>query len=71
MSKKEKEKLLIPLDPEGATSAVFLCVNGKNIRVQRGVEVEVDPQYAEAWRNAQRQAVAAMQMQRELANGKK
>lgn len=73
-----KEKLLIPLNPDGAKGAVFICVNGKNIRVQRGVEVEVEPKYAHAWRNAQMQAaaavrmqaVAAAQMQRELAGDK-
>ncbi len=61
----KKETMLIPLDPNGVSDAVFLCVNGKNLLVKRGAPVEVPAAFAEAYRNAQAQQAAAVQAQRE------
>ncbi len=60
----QKESLLIPLDPNGASGSVFLCVNGRNLLVKRGEPVRVPPEFAEAYRNAQRQQLAAVKAQR-------
>lgn len=60
----KKEKLLIPLDPNGTSDTVFLCVNGKNMLVKRGEPVEVPTEFAEAYRNAQAQQLEAVRTQR-------
>ncbi|RKJ79176.1 hypothetical protein D7X33_08515 [Butyricicoccus sp. 1XD8-22] len=62
-----KETLLIPLDPDGTSDSVFLCVNGKSLLVRRGEPVETPPAFAEAYRNAQRQESAAMRARRAAA----
>lgn len=66
MAVKEKEALLIPLDPNGGSESVFLCVNGKNMLVKRGEPVEIPAAFAEAYRNAQAQQAAALRAQREV-----
>ena len=63
------ETLLVPLDPNGNSDSVFLCVNGKNLLVKRGVPVQVAPEFAEAYRNAQRQQLAAVQAQQAAMSG--
>lgn len=60
VQKPKTETLLVPLDPNGASDSVFLCVNGKSLLVRRGEPVEVAPAFAEAYRNSQRQEAAAM-----------
>ncbi len=60
----EKETLLIPLDPNGNSDTVYLCVNGKNMLVRRGEPVEVPRAFAEVYRNAQTQHLAAVKVQR-------
>ncbi len=59
----EKETLLIPLDPNGTSGSVFLCVNGKNLLVRRGEQVQVPSTFAEVYRNAQKQQLAARKVQ--------
>lgn len=58
------ETLLIPLDPNGNSDSVYLCVNGKNMIVRRGEPVQVPPEFAEVYRNAQAQQAAAIRAQR-------
>ena len=57
------ERLLIPLDPNGTSDSVYLCVNGKNMVVKRGEMVELPAAFAEAYRNAQAQQAAALRAQ--------
>lgn len=59
------ETLLIPLDPNGNSDTVYLCVNGKNMLVKRGEPVTLPAEFAEAYRNAQAQQLAALRAQRE------
>lgn len=66
--KPRTETLLIPLDPNGTSDSVFLCVNGRNMLVRRGEPVEVAPEFAEAYRNSQRQEVAAMRAKHAAAS---
>ena len=66
--KPRTETLLIPLDPNGTSDSVFLCVNGKSLLVRRGESVEVAPEFAEAYRNSQRQEVAAMRAKHAAAS---
>lgn len=63
MMAPQAETLLVPLDPNGNSDSVFLCVNGKNMLVKRGEPVQVPAAFAEAYRNAQAQQVAAMRAQ--------
>lgn len=58
------EPILVPLDPNGGAESMFLCVNGRNLLVRRGEQVEVPAAFAEVYRNAQRQQKAAVQAQR-------
>ena len=67
--KPRTETLLIPLDPNGTSDSVFLCVNGRNMLVRRGEPVEVPPEFAEAYCNSQKQEAAAMRAKREAASG--
>ena len=60
----KREALLVPLDPNGNAETMFLCVNGKNMLIKRGENVEVPAEFAEVYRNAQIQQAAAMQAQR-------
>ena len=60
--KPRTETLLIPLDPNGTSDSVFLCVNGRNMLVRRGEPVE-------AYCNSQKQEAAAMRAKREAASG--
>lgn len=60
----KKEKLLIPLDPNGNSDTVYLCVNGRNMLVKRGEPVEIPAGFAECYRNAQAQQAAAVRAQR-------
>ena len=62
---RRTETLLIPLDPNGTGDSAYLCVNGKNLLVKRGEPVQVPPEYAEAYRNAQAQQAAAARVRRE------
>lgn len=57
------EKLLVPMDPNGANDSVFLCVNGKNMLVKCGESVQVPSAFAEVYRNAQLQQAAAAKAQ--------
>ncbi len=66
--KPRTETLLIPLDQNGTSDSVFLCVNGRNMLVRRGEPVEVAPEFAEAYRNSQRQEVAAMRAKHAAAS---
>ena len=59
------ERLLIPLDPNGTSDSVYLCVNGKNMVVKRGEMVELPAAFVEAYRNAQAQQAAALRAGRE------
>ncbi|MCI8879296.1 MAG: hypothetical protein HFH28_01075 [Clostridiaceae bacterium] len=61
--------MLIPLDPNGTSDSVFLCVNGRNMLVRRGEPVEVPPEFAEAYCNSQKQEAAAMRAKRAAASG--
>ena len=61
----KKETLFIPLDPNGTSDSVYLCVNGKNMVVKRGEMVELPAAFVEAYRNAQAQQAAALRAQRE------
>lgn len=58
------ETLLIPLDPNGTSDTVFICVNGKNMLVKRGEQVTIPTAFAEAYRNAQAQQLVAIKAQR-------
>ncbi len=68
VQKPKTETLLVPLDPNGTSDSVFLCVNGKSLLVRRGEPVEVAPEFAEAYRNSQRQEVAAMRAKHAAAS---
>jgi len=57
------ETLFVPLDPNGNSDSIYLCVNGKNMVVRRGEQVEVPAAFAEAYRNAQAQQAAALRAQ--------
>ena len=57
------ERLLIPLDPNGTSDSVYLCVNGRNMVVRRGEMVELPAAFVEAYRNAQAQQAAALRAQ--------
>ena len=59
----KKETLFIPLDPNGTSDSVYLCVNGKNMVVRRGETVTIPAEIAEAYRNAQAQQAAALRAQ--------
>lgn len=63
MAEKKTESLLVPLDPNGASGSVFLCVNGRNMLVKRGETVQVPPEFAEVYRTAQAQQLAALRAQ--------
>lgn len=55
-----KVKVLIPkLRKEDKD--VFVCVNGKGILIQRGVEVLIDPEYAEVLKHSQQADQIAME----------
>lgn len=58
------ETLLIPLDPNGASDSLFLCVNGKNLLVRRGEPVQVPCAFAEVYHNAQAQQLLAVQIRK-------
>lgn len=60
----EKEKITIPPSDTGS-STVFLCVNGKSLTLQRGKTVEVDPEFAEVWRNSLEQQQSSIDFQKE------
>lgn len=62
----ERVPLFIPLDPNGETREVFLCVNGRNMLVRTGEQVDVPPEFAEAYHNSQQQLMAALRKQAEL-----
>lgn len=59
----ETETLFVPLDPNGNSDSIYLCVNGKNMVVKRGEQVEIPAAFAEAYRNAQAQQAAALRAQ--------
>lgn len=60
-----KVKVLIPkLRKEDKD--VFVCVNGKGILIQRGVEVLIDPEYAEVLKHSQQADQIAMEYMMEL-----
>ena len=65
MASEKKETLIVPLDPNGTSDSVYLCVNGKNMVVRRGETVTIPAEFAEAYRNAQAQQAAALRAQRE------
>lgn len=57
------ETLFVPLDPNGNSDSIYLCVNGRNMVVRRGEQVEVPTEFAEVYRNAQAQQAAALRVQ--------
>ena len=63
MASEKKETLFVPLDPNGTSDSVYLCVNGRNMVVRRGEQVELPAAFAEAYRNAQAQQAAALRAQ--------
>jgi len=63
MASEKKETLFVPLDPNGTSDSVYLCVNGKNMVVRRGETVTIPAEFAEAYRNAQAQQAAALRAQ--------
>lgn len=63
MASEKKETLFVPLDPNGTSDSVYLCVNGKNMVVKRGEMVELPAAFVEAYRNAQAQQAAALRAQ--------
>ena len=53
------EVLFLPLD-DTHKRPLFVCVNGRSLRVQRGKNVEVPKEFAEAIRNSMEQEAEAI-----------
>lgn len=60
-----------PLDPTGTNQDVLLSVNGETIRVKRGATVKVKRKFAEVWRQAVEQRMAARQIMEKAQEGGK
>ena len=59
---KKRVKVKLPrLKGQNATQVEFYSVNGKNYRIQRGIEVEIPEEVAEVIRNAEMAEEYAMQ----------
>lgn len=67
---KELVKILLPYDGRRYKDPVFVAINGKSFRIERGVEVEVPRYVAETLRNSQEQDAAFMQFAKENQNRK-
>lgn len=63
---KNRERVKTRLFRDGGkyNDAVFVCVNGKAIRVERGVDVEIPRSHAKVLENANKQVVAAAELER-------
>lgn len=51
--KKKKVKVNLPKLRGEKDQTVWVCVNGKGILIQRGKDVEIDPEYAEVLKHSQ------------------
>lgn len=56
---KDPETVFLPLD-DTHKRPLFVCVNGRSLRVPRGKNVEVPKEFAEAIRNAMEQEAEAI-----------
>ena len=56
---KDTEVVFLPLD-DTHKRPLFVCVNGRSLRVQRGKNVEVPKEFAEAIRNSMEQEAEAI-----------
>lgn len=56
---KEPEMVFLPLD-DTHKRPLFVCVNGRSLRVPRGKNVKVPTEFAEAIRNAMEQEAEAI-----------
>ena len=56
---KDTETVFLPLD-DTHKRPLFVCVNGRSLRVQRGKNVEVPKEFAEAIRNSMEQEAEAI-----------
>lgn len=59
------------LPGQNAEQVEFFSVNGKNYRIQRGIEVEIPVEVAEVIKNAQKAEMYAMKYIDDLADAKK
>lgn len=67
---KELVKVTLPFDGRRYKDPVFVAVNGKSFRIERGVEVEVPAYVAETLRHSQEQDMAFMRFAKENENRK-
>lgn len=56
---KDTEMVFLPLD-DTHKRPLFVCVNGRSLRVPRGKKLEVPKEFAEAIRNAMEQEAEAI-----------
>ena len=56
---KDTEMVFLPLD-DTHKRPLFVCVNGRSLRVPRGKNVEIPKEFAEAIRNAMEQEAEAI-----------
>lgn len=65
MADKKKVKVNIPRTRKDEPD-VYVCVNGKGILIKRGVDVLIDPEYAEVLKHSQKSDNIAMEYMSQL-----
>lgn len=65
--KEETVKVKLPLTREKQDD-VFVSVNGRNMKIQRGVEVEIPLAFYEVLQNSETMDTLALERQRKLLN---
>lgn len=68
-AKNKKVMVTLPLNRgQNANQTEFFSVNGRNYRIQRGIEVEIPEEVAEAIRNAELADTYALKYVQDLTN---